>query len=44
VIASVQARYPGERTLAARRQQLQECIEVDDEAWAFARGVRDTRI
>jgi len=44
VIASVQARYPGERTLAARRQQLQDGIEVDDEAWAFARSVRDTRI
>ena len=37
VVASVQARYPGERTLAARRQHLQQGIEVDDEAWTFAR-------
>ena len=37
VVASVQARYPGERTLAARRQHLQQGIEVDDEAWTIAR-------
>jgi len=37
VIASVRARYPGERTLAARRQHLQDGIDVDDEAWGFAR-------
>ena len=35
VIASVQARYPGERALAARNQHLREGIDVDDEAWAF---------
>jgi len=36
VVASVQARYPGERTLAARRQTVQTGIEVDDDAWRFA--------
>jgi len=39
VIASVQARYPGERTLAARRQHLCDGIEVDDDAWAVARAL-----
>jgi 3-dehydro-L-gulonate 2-dehydrogenase len=37
VVASVQARYPGERALAARREHLQNGIDVDEEAWTLAR-------
>ena len=36
VIASLQSRYPGERTLATRERNLREGIEVDETAWRFA--------
>jgi 3-dehydro-L-gulonate 2-dehydrogenase len=36
VIDSLQARYPGERTLETRARNLREGIEVDEAAWRFA--------
>jgi len=36
VIDSLQARYPGERTLATRARNLTEGIPVDPSAWQFA--------
>ena len=37
VVADLGTRYPGQRTLAARRQHTSEGIPVDDAAWEFAR-------
>jgi 3-dehydro-L-gulonate 2-dehydrogenase len=43
VIASVQARYPGERTLATRARNLTEGITVDPAAWLFAQACAPKR-
>jgi 3-dehydro-L-gulonate 2-dehydrogenase len=37
VIADLRTRYPGQRTLAARRQYTRDGIPVDDAVWDFAR-------
>jgi 3-dehydro-L-gulonate 2-dehydrogenase len=43
VIASLQARYPGERTLATRARNLERGIEVDPSAWQFAQACASGR-
>jgi 3-dehydro-L-gulonate 2-dehydrogenase len=37
LISDLRTRYPGQRTLAARRQHTRDGIPVDDTAWQFAR-------
>jgi 3-dehydro-L-gulonate 2-dehydrogenase len=37
IVADLRTRYPGQRTLAARRQHARDGIPVDDAAWDFTR-------
>ena len=43
VIDSLQARYPGERTLATRARSVTEGIPVDPSAWQFAQTCAGAR-
>jgi len=42
VVASLQMRYPGERTLATRARHLRDGIDVDQAAWRFAESCAAT--
>ncbi len=42
VVASLQTRYPGERTLATRARHLRDGIDVDQAAWRFAESCAAT--